>query len=335
MPTDHARNAEDQITVVGLEVTAGTAVTPTKRFASTQVTPNRELLTKMKQVRGFRQPRGGVVNRKRASANIEGMPCYNELAVLLAVMYGHEAIVMVNDGPGQTLEILPNTSGKDEHLSLTAEFGDDSHAERYTYLVPSELELKFTREDSTISGKAVCRAPSSISAVTTEDVTVYDQQPISLDQITVFLSPTFAGIGDAGNAIENLFEVNWKINEKYKTKEVLNQTYQSFRNLAQPKYDVEISVKCENDAQMRTIRDAMKASNQPHYFLRLEGIGELIETGVRFRFRADAAVCLKNEMNEDDIDAVFGLSLEMYAVDDDDLGRSHRYEFINKLTALA
>lgn len=335
MPTTFPRNAEDIITQIGLESVLGTPVAPTKRLRSIMVMPNRELLTKQKMGKGFRQPTGGVVNRKRANAKFEGQPCYNELAVLLGVMYGHEAIVEVNDGPGQTLSILPNTTGKDSHKSLTIEHGDDTHAETYAYAVPSELELRFTREDSTLSGQMVCRHPTSSSGITTSGITYYEQQPISLDQISVYLSDTYGNIGNSGKILDNVFEVGVKVSEKYKPKEVLNRSYPSFMNIAQPKYDVEFNLKCENDAQVRAIRDAMRASNQPPFFIRVEGIGELIETGVYHRFRADAAVCLKQESNEDDLDAIFGLNLDLFAVFNSDMGRSHRYEFINTLEALA
>lgn len=335
MPTTYPRNAEDIISQIGLETVLGTAVAPTKRLRSTMIMPNRELLQKQKMGKGFRQPTGGVVNRKRANAKFEGVPCYNELAVLLGVMYGHEDIVEVNDGPGQTLSILPNTTGMDSHKSLTLEHGDDTHAETYAYAVPSELELRFTREDSTLSGQMVCRDPTSSSGITDTGITYYEQQPISLDQISVYLSDTYGNIGNSGKILDNVFEIGWKITEKYKRKEVLNRAYPSFMNLAQPKYDVEIDLKCENDAQVRAIRDAMRASNQPAFFLRLEAIGELIETGVYHRFRADAAVCLKQESNEDDLDAIFGINLNLYAVFNETMGRSHRYEFINTLEALA
>lgn len=335
-----ARNAVDIRCQIGVETTKGTAATVTKRLRQISLMPDTEFRTKFFRSKGYRQDTTGVLQRKMGMGEFNGQANFVEMLLIFASYFGHAAADQVEATAAYQWAINPSSVGADSFKTLTVEYGDTTNARQHLYCVPNGIKLDISKEDATISGSLISRAATDISSVTTSGVTLYEEKPISINQVDVYTADTMADLlpGGTRTKMDGVFNVSIDIGEKFAPKEVLNTTYQSFEDLAEKEYEVGVTIRCEDRSSNRTIRDAMFGSSLAGKFFRVEIIGDVIDAGEAeavYTFFADFHLKGSTVKTDPEMDSIFGLELGLKAVVDSTSGVAHRYGFTNKLSALA
>lgn len=145
---------------VGVETTTGVAVPANRRFSSVAVNVNPSIEGEAFKPAGSKHATKTVLDKEQANVSVEGVPAYDEIAYLLAMVYGNHTVEDNGDGT-YTHRFSSRSRGADELLSLTVEQGDAAtRAHRSAGVSLADLTFEWNRGGNTrsVSGSGFGKA---------------------------------------------------------------------------------------------------------------------------------------------------------------------------------
>lgn len=321
----------DMVNVVyqlGAETTPGTAVPADKRLPGVSFDCRPDLRTVQFRGNGSKTTTGNQQIRNMSGGDFEGLLDYNHLLYLVAGLIGDPDGVSTA-GSVNTWVCKPNSVGKDTgQKTYTLQFGDSSGCEQAAHLQIANLTISINREGANNSGSFFAKKLTT-TTLTTSPTTV-PQIPVNINEINVYVDSTFANIGTT--KLTDCLGFDLEITDKYKPYEVLNTDFPDFKSSSEIAFEVKCKLMGENNSQLKAIYTAMAGSGSPTRYIRCEMIGPALGAGF-YKITIDLAAKLTGAPFED-MDGVWGQTLEVIGCDDVDFGGYLKFTIQNALSAL-
>lgn len=318
-----------QTTQLGVEVTPGTGVTPTKTLSSVgfEIDPQPEIGKFRPQGRKFATVT--TLNKEHTELSIEGALTYTEIVYLFSGLFNQ--VTPTGAGAAKTWEFEIDSDGADDVQTYTLRQGDSTRAIEVNHVLITGLALEFSREGIEVSGEAIgteVDATATMAAGTTQ----IDLLPVQGQDIAVYLENTYAALA-AASPKDRTVSVSMELNNRFAPAWFLNQ---------QTSYDDHVEVEPASTIEFLHAADAtgmglfatMRAGATK--YLRIECTGPTIGAGPDTNLiQIDMAVKVMDVGALEDSDGIYAVQFDFELFDDEDLGGAIKATVVNEIAALA
>jgi hypothetical protein len=325
-----ARANVNQVTQIGVETTAGTAVACNRRFPGLQIDIGPELDAKFYSPEGNKYDEVGVLNREWASGDLNGPLTYGEIVYLFGSYINYAAPSTTSGVTTWTFSDTP--TGAATYKTFTVQRGDSTAAGQSTNVVVTSLNLNIDRMDARVTGNVIGKKIDYAASLTATPTTI-ENKPISMNDVSVYLDSTS---GVAGTTkLTDVFEVTVNHPDKVDETWVLDSAQTSWKDLVEKKMQPTVTVRCEWNTQMQAVYTAMKADTLPTRWLQLKMPGEIISGSDTYNFTATYACKLLTAKEDKKGDGgVYGFTFTFRAVNDATWAKPYLYTVVNATASL-
>lgn len=326
-----ARASVNIITQLGIEGIPGVAVPANRKLLGMDFEFSPILGTKFYRPAGDKFNKVGVLNTVASKGSFQGNLSYTEAMYIFESYIGGSAPTIVGVS-GQRRVYTPGTTTSDAFKTFTIQRGDASAAEQTTNVAVESITITLGHNDALMSGTVIGQA-LTYGATLTAAPTQIALAPVSGNEISLFIDPTFAALGttqltDASSAVITL-------PAKYKDKWVLDATRTSWKELVEIPMAPSITVIAEFNAQTRALYSAMVSNQLPAQYLRAIATGPAIAGGTANNaLQFDAALKVKSATERKDVDAIYGYEFVFEPVDDTAMNAPYIATITNAIAAL-
>lgn len=131
---------------IGVEATAGTAVSAATRLLSTRIMPQAVVPVQRYRGAGELFNRAATIGYEHTEAALEGEANYNELVPLFSGHYKSASF------SGRSATFTPAVNAANAIKTLSVEVGQAARAEKFNYAVVRDIQLRFTRTEVALGG---------------------------------------------------------------------------------------------------------------------------------------------------------------------------------------
>lgn len=330
------RFAVSEVQQVGVESTAGTAVTPTLQFGGLSIDLDTE-----QEFDEFK-PSGQLVQslvaprREWSTGSLSGFPTYTELPYVLSNLFGAATITTPT---GATLarqwvwtpsHITPWTP-----KTWTIRRGViGGTAEEAAYGLLSGLNMSFSRTAApTIGGDLFARRLDyTASMVAATGVTSPALIPILPDQLDIYLDSTGAGLGTT--QLTRDFNYEMSISDLFGNIWPLNSSLTSFAAHSVMAPDASVKLQMGNDSVGTALVTNMRAGSSVFVRLQAQGAANSIETSQRYSLKIDTALKVMSAPSRGDVDGLAVLDWELRSVYDATWAKWMQITLVTSVTGL-
>ena len=317
---------------VGAEATPGTAAAAGTILDSISITTGFPGQNDTFRPDGHKYPSLTLPGKEWMSAAYDGKLTYSDFVYILssAIRWTTPA----NTGStGKVWTVAPQNAAEDTHLTFTVEKGGSVRAHRFAYGMFSSINIDVTRDECNISGEMFGRRIED-GVTLTATPTAVELDPVLPRNFSVFLDTTAAGLGTTrllrtfqGQInLGNLVAPVWPINALV------------------PSFDTHVEVEPQQSVVMFVEHDAAGAEfitllrSGDTRFLRLSATGEAaFEAGTPGIFKSwifDGAVKVKSIGDHEDREGIYGYSVTLDLVNDDDWGKPYEFTVTNRIATI-
>jgi hypothetical protein len=237
---------------IAREAGAGTApASGYKQLRSMEIAPGIEADVNIFRAMGFKLPTVQALGREWMGAATRGQPDYNEIDYALSVLQQPTFATAVADptsGSAYTRTYQMAAGSADARDTFTVQWGDSTRRGQMSYAFLTEWGVTLTRQQMQMTGTWLGQRISEGTAVAFGTaVSALVDQPILPNQFDVYLSPTYAGIGSAGNKLLRALSFGWSIKNRRGPIWVINSANTSFAADVELEPVIEIKLKVEAD----------------------------------------------------------------------------------------
>lgn len=332
------RSTISQSVQIGVEATPGSAVAALRRLGSVGFSVGVQTEISQRRPIGQKYSSLEVLGKEWTEADIEGGPVYPELPYLFSSLLSRGTVTQLLDGVTTTGAFRwvfeSSTFGEDDPVTFTLEQGSaKSRAHRFTNGIISDLDLSWNREEVELGGTMMGRALEDGISLTGNPVGL-EQIPVKPTDLSVYLDPTAAGLGNTKLLRALSGEVS--VGSRFSPLWVVDRAQPSFAATLEGEPDVTFSILQQADAQGMESLTAMRKGETR--FMRLEALGPVIygagATAVRHSMIVDMAGQVSEVEEFSDEDGVYAIGYEFGAVHNPTWGRALRVEVVTTLAQL-
>lgn len=326
------RPVVSEVIQIGVESTAGTAVTATKKLQA--------LTVELDTAAEFDQfgPSGNLFNtisvprQEWSSGSISGYPTYTELAYVLSNVLGAATITTPSGATSArkwTWAVSSTTPWAPKTWTIERGVSGDT-AEQAAYAVLSGINMSFSRTAAPEIGGDLFARRLDYTATLATGATTLNNVPILATEVDVYADSASGSIGstkltrsfNAGFSLGGLFNPVWSI----------NSALTSFGTHVIAKPDATASLQLGNDSVGRAYVDLFRGGDTK--FVRIQAVGPTIETGHTYKLTIDLAVKVTDAPSRSDVDGLSTLDWSFGLVHDSGWGKALNVELITDIAAL-
>jgi hypothetical protein len=285
------RPAVNIINQLGVETVKGTAVPAIRKMTELSISLTPELQTKFFRAAGYKVDTTGVNQREWTKGKYDGVLSYNSIIYILESMFG-SAAGGVATGSGFTWQYDPLSTGQNpNNKTFSIEHGDSIAVQKAAYAILNSCSFDFGTDDVKVSGEVLAQTLGA-GAITTASVTEIATNPVTVNQLDIYVDPTAAALGTT--RLTDCYNESVAFGPAYGPKFIHDTTFPSFKELIEMIISLKFSFEAEFSAQARALYLAAKAANLPHQFLRIKATGPLISVGVNNLIQIDLCGALES-----------------------------------------
>lgn len=324
-----------EVQQIGVESTAGTAVTPTIQFVGLNIDIDTNLEVDEFKPAG-QLPESIVAPRQEwASGSLSGFPTYTEIAYPLSNLLG-AATITTPSGATNARRWLwePDEATPWTPKTWTLRRGvPGGTAEESAYLLLSGLRLTFSRTAAPeISGDLFGRRLDYTASMATTGISTQTNVPILATQVDVYLDATSGGLG--GTQLTRDFAFEWAISDLFDMIWPLNSSLASFSAHSVKAPTIEAMLRMGNDAAGRALVTNMRAGSTVFVRLVANGGTDSIESGQDYQLTIDTALKVMSAPSRADENGLSTLEWSFRNVYDADWGKWLSVELITDFASL-
>ncbi len=323
-------------TRIGVETTPGTPVAAGILLPGISITPKPvvETITIPRAGRAFKRAIRAV--KEYTEAKAEGTPDFNALVYFLASYLGAPTTTDVGAAGNAYQHDFALVTGGEVGKTLTVEHtpAGTGEAFRFAYGVVKAMELTFSRSegDTSASFSADLFGMALQRGITPSAATELTFAPILPTLVSLYVADTPAGL-DTATPWEPAFQATLSFGERYRPEWHIRADQADFAGVI-PKSEQEISItlKTAVDGNGLAWLDLLRAGGRK--YVRVEAVGEEIETGQNYRLRLDFPVEVAEVGDFSDEDGLYAAEFTLQAVDDDALGAVCKGSLVNVVASV-
>jgi hypothetical protein len=326
------RSSLTQNIQIGVEATPGTAVAATKRLQSVGIEPSPSV--EMSQFRpiGSKYNALSTLGKEWIEAALTGRATYTELVYVLSSVV-NTGVVTTPGGATAARQWVFSSANRspDVPKTFTVEHGSSVRADRFTYGLITEMGLTFNRDAIELTGSMMGRAlEDNIVMTAAGSVTAIPLIPVLPTEVSVYLDDDALSLGTT--KMTRLISADFSLGSRFGPVWVLDAANPSFVNHVETEPDLSCSMTLQADAQGMALYEAMRAGDTK--FLRIEAIGQEIESGQDYMLTLDMALKVSDTGGFSDADGVYAIEFSGVGVNDETWGKAFQFTVVNELTAL-
>ena len=258
------RTGITQVTQLGVETTAGTAVAANKLLPSLSIEPTIKPNVKGYRGSGFKVPTVHAAGKEWSEWKVSGAPTFDELIYMFASMFTFGS-PSTSDTSAKTWGAAPSATAVDAGKSFTIEHGSSVRAEKSAYGILTELGLEWTPAEFSLSGTMLAKALQD-GITLTSSPTALAQIPILPGSCDVYLDSSGAALGTT--KLARCKKWSLKLGGRFNPFMVADSTNNSFAGLAEGPIDAKLELTLEADAEGMALLDRLRDS--AHVFPRIK-----------------------------------------------------------------
>jgi len=326
------RASVSQAVQLGVEVTPGTTVPANKLLNSLGIEPG--IQVDMQEFRPTGQKFASIITpgKEWVEASLSGVGSYTELAYLFSGILVASSGVQNGATTAYDWTFKPAARSADTTKTFTIEQGDAVRAHRFSYALPTELTLGFSRDGVELGGTMIAQALADGVAMTAAPTAV-EEKPILPTDLDVYLDSTSAGLGTT--KLTRVLSADLTIGDRFNPVWVLNSALGSFASHVEAVPDVTLEMLVEADSQGMALLNTLR-SGGTHYVRVQATSDDLAGTALPYRFQFDMAAKISDVSDFSDEDGLYAITWTNKAVYDPSWagGTAIQASLRNKLTAL-
>lgn len=303
------RAAVNQQAQLGVESTAGTAVSAGKLLTAFTWTMGLKPTTKQFRGTGRQYPSASAMLKEMSAGKITGPGDFAQLVYPVSSLWG-AATISAHGSSTTAYDWLwtPPLTGSyaKSAKTYTVQVGDSTDAEQYAYTVFTGWGYTFTRTtEMQVTGDLI--AQTFTDGVTlTASPTEIEQLPMTGAQFNLYLDSTSSGIG--GTQLTDPLKVEFKASDYYDGYWPVNRSNASYTSILDKEKKNELTILLEANSTGIAVKGNYLETGDKCY-IRVDGQGPTIDgtNSVKAAMQHDM-VCLVTNMAE------FSIEEEVYAV---------------------
>lgn len=196
--------------------------------------------------------------------------------------------------------------------------------------IPAGTRILSYTNSTTVEMTANATATASGVTVVIGRIESVELVPVLGKQVSVYLDDTSGGLG--GTKLTRCLQATWSIGNRYAPLWVVDAAQTSWVTHVEVEPDLTVNLQVEADAQGMGLLTALRAGDRK--FLRIQAVGDEIETSYNYTFTVDTAVEVTEVGNFSDQGGVYGVEFTMVGIYDTTWGKAFSIVVRNDLTAL-
>lgn len=307
------RAALTQGVQVGVETTPGTGVAANKQFQAIGISAGVSMDPQRFKPMGSKFATIVVPGKEWVEADIEGISSYSELIWFFASCLVAPGAPSTVDTSAKKWTFSPANASEDTVKTMTVEQGGVVRAHKFAYGLVTELELNFTRDETSVKGKMIGQLLSD-GITLTASPTAPPNVPIIPNEVDVFLDATSGALGTT--KLTRVLSANIKIGSRFNPVWVLNTANASYVAHVEVEPVAEITLLVEADTAGMGFLTQMRAGSTK--FLRIGCTSATLAGGTtqKYQMNWDAAVKVKDVGSFSDEDGVYAVEWTLEQVYD-------------------
>jgi hypothetical protein len=315
-----------QLTQVGVETTAGTSVTATKKMTALSIETNIRADIKTYRPTGYKFPTVASLGKEWMEASLSGPLTYTEIIYALASLIKG---VTPTGTTAKTWVFTPTSAGSDARKTFTVERGSAERGMKFTYGLVTGLTMNFSRDECTLSGTMLGKAlqdNQALSAGATEVALL----PVMPTQVQLYLADTAAGLAGA-TAMTRAFAGGFTLENTSGAVFPLNAS-SSFAAVVDTEPRASGMLRAAVDSEGMGLLTNMRAGSTK--FVRIKALGDLISGSDYNMLQVDMACKIANPREFRDEQGVYAVEWEFSLVHDATWTKAMEITVVNTLATL-
>lgn len=310
------RQTGNQAVQLAPEVTAGTAVAADTRLRSIDITINTRGNVSTFRPQGSKLPTVVVPGQEWSGGDISGMPVYDEIVYLLAMIFGAPTVA-TSDTTAKTWPFVYTPGAALTPKTFTVEKGDSVRAGEAPGVHATDFGLHITRNEITVDG-AVMGLLYSDGITMTAAPTSLPQVPILPKHVDLYIDSTFGALGTTKYLRGFSFDLN--MGGLYNPIWPLNSALTSYAtSVENTEPDITAEIRVEADATGMALLTTLRAGGTK--YCRVIATSDVLAGAATayHKLQVDFAAKVAEYSDFDDEDGLYVRPIPLQLVDDDDL----------------
>lgn len=343
------RSSVAQVSQIGVETVAGTAVTPTRRLGSLNIVPAVTAEVDFFRPEGLKFPTVQVENKEWAAISGSGQPTYEEVIIPLSGAMGAATVTQLMDGGTATgvyqWVFSPNPTAADAPKTFTLQRGQDTVAvETMAHLLFTSFGLDINRGGISMSCDGFANVVTEGTALTAGLTVPAALNPITPGSVCVYMATsqaalTSAGVSDPTKRLTRVLAANPSISDRYQPAWFVNCAIPGFTTYVENPDGAggTFALTAEADAVGMGLLNNLRAGDT--LFLRVEAFGAVqynagVQPNLKLQFRWDMACKVGAPDAFSDEDGIYAIPWTLTPVYDPTWGKAMEVTVRNKIASL-
>jgi len=297
------RSTITQVTQIGVETEAGTAVAAGKLLQALSIEPAIKADVSTFRPIGGKYTTIAALGKEWVEAKISGeVACYNHLAYLLAGILNKPTPVQQGATAAYLWTFTPAQTAADTIATFTVEQGSSARAGSFAYGLISSLGLSFSREKIAVSGTMLGQAYEDGITMTAKP-TAIAVKPILPTDLDVYLDDTSAGIGTT--KLTRVLSGSLDISDRFGTLWAINSAVSGFAAHVETPPTAQLKLLVEADATGMGLLTPMRAGDKR--YIRLAAEGPTIADTYKYALQIDLCGVVTDVGEFSDEDGVYAV----------------------------
>jgi len=287
-----ARDTVQQLTQIGVEAEKGAGGTAGIILPGTSFEADlRPEVSTFRPV-GQKYVTVAALRREWLEASIRGIPCYDDLAYLLASLMCDPISEQVDTSAAYTHTYALNRSAPDDVLTFAVEQGDPSTyageviAHGWEYGLVTELQLEISRTaDPSVTGRMIGRNYKTLETTMTLGAAL-SEVPVNPPDVSLYMDDDLVNIGTT--LLTSTSRVRWRLANRFNARWALNAAQPSWSREVETQPELTFSLLMEADDTGMIPLDHVRAGSTLFFRLKAESSVEA-DTGVPYALQLDLA----------------------------------------------
>lgn len=335
------RASLNQVSQLGVEATAGTAVAATRRLQSIDITPSVGIDIDQFRPSGFKYRTVTSTLREWSEAGVSGRGTYNELVYVLSGVVNTGVVTTpdaVNAASARKWTFTSSTTADDNPKTYTVEHGAAGAASnngRFSYGLFTEFSMSWSRTGAVEIGGSMLGRRYDPNFGTMAAATSIDPVVINPTEITVYMdaSRTNAQSNATAYKLDRVVSGEFSIGGRYGPVFVVDQANPGHVAHVETEPDVTLTLTLQADAEALAIVTGMMRSGATQ-FVRVRAVGANLGGAVTNEALIDVAVKVADVGDFSDADGVYAIEITFVAVHDSAWTKAYEIALVNTLAAL-
>lgn len=316
-------------TQIGVETSAGSKATVTKRLQGLSIAPAVKAEVSTFRPKGAKFVTMASLGKEWTEADLSGQLSYNDIVYVLASLFSYQEPT-TEGTKAYRWTFTPSHNAADTVKTYTVESGSTVRAGSFSYGIVTEFGWKFSRDSIEPSGVMLGQAYEDDITITADDVEDVEPVPVLPTQLDLYLDDSADDLGDT--QLTRTFQGEFVMSDRFGPAWTINSSLTSWAAHVETEPSTQLKLKLEADEQGMAMLDKMRRGTKA--FIRFKATGDQIETNINYLIQLDMCGTVGDVSEFSDEDGLYTIEWTFNATYDGTWGKALTCDVVNTLASL-